>query len=254
MLRKKSPLFIAWCLCVSSLLAQSGQELAKKCVAAMGGEQSLKCYQNYEGSGLLKLTFFNRDFSGTFTKNQAGEKSRNSMILDLGQEKFPYTIAFDGLAAFSDMAGDISDLPNLNFKSNLKHSVAILLDPMANFTIGKETEILGRKAIALQADLEGCVTTFYIDQQDYTVLEIAWSDLYVNENYVNEMQQARLRLEKYEKTGDILFAMKMTEFAKGQRTGEFEFREIAFNPKIDQAIFQRPIQKFDYSYWEEKMN
>lgn len=254
MIHKISLTVLGLAVTISCLWAQPEQELVKKCVAAMSGEQSLKRYMHYEGTGLVKVQFFNQNFSGTFNLVKAGEKSRLVIELDFSGEKFRWIKAYNGVAAFSDMEGDVSDLPDLNFKSDLSHSVMILVDPLTRYTLGKETEVMSRPAIAVEAELAGKKTTFYIDRQDYTVLEIAWSDMYVNENFVNELLEKRLQYENYQKIDGVFFPMKMTEYAKGQKTLELEFQTVKFAVSENPVLFERPTQKADYSYWEEKMN
>ncbi|MFQ6109663.1 MAG: DUF4292 domain-containing protein, partial [Candidatus Aminicenantales bacterium] len=153
-----------------------------------------------------------------------------------------------------DRLGTIVDQPSLNYETELAHDFPLLITESAVFSLGKEEEIEGRRAVGMDVDLEGRKTTFYIDKDSYTVLEIVYKDLFFGEKYTKEMLERRTRYEDYRRTEGVLFPMKMTVYQDGKKQVEIRFDEVSFSPEVALAKFERPDQKLDLRYSEERIH
>jgi hypothetical protein len=239
-------------LCFSlNVFAQNPKEIVDKCVATLGGPEAVKKFTNYQAKGMMKYAMRGMELTGTMEAIQSGRKTWNRIEIQMGGQTYIVVNSYDGKTAWMDRMGTIVDQPSLNSESDLDHNITLLVEPGAKLTLGKETEIEGRRAFGIEVEFNGKKTTFYIDQENFTVVEMAYEDLYFGENYTKETLDKKVRFADYKDFVGVLFPTSVTFYQKGQKQMEFQYDEVSFNPQTAQAKFQRPGQKFDLRYSEE---
>lgn len=234
-----------------NLFGQNPQEIVDKCVAALGGEEAVGKFANYQAEGTMELATQGVELSGKLETIQLGRKRWNRIELQFGGQTFILLNSYDGETAWMDRMGTIVDQPSLNYESDLDHSITLLIEPEAKFSLGKETEIEGKKAVGIDVDFKGKKTTFFVDLDNYSILEMVFEDVYFGENYTKETLEKRVRFSDYKDISGVLFPTKMAFYQKGQKQMEFHLEEVSFNPQVADAKFQRPDQKLDLRYSEE---
>lgn len=227
-------------------------EIVKKCITALGGETALSRYSNFSGEGTIKRNWF-REISGKFKIIRKGRKSWKRADLDLGGRPLTTIESFDGSAAWSETFGTVRDKPALNFESDLAHTAAVLLDKQAVFTTAKETEIEGRKAVGIEANVKGKKTLFYIDKENYTILAMVFKDTYFNDDRVKEEMEKRILYSDYKKFAGVLFPARTVLYEKGKKQEEYRLEKVTFNPEVAGSLFLRPEEEIDFRYYEERM-
>lgn len=235
-------------------LAGQGQdagEVVDKCVKTLGGEKGIENFSNFEAEGEAHITFGTRKITGKVKEIKKGKKHWAQMEFSFGSSEFKAVRAFDGKNAWRDMRGNIVDAPSLSYRSDADHTPALLLEKEANFKVTGEKEIEGKKTIRLEVDFKGKKTTFFIDQTDYTILEVLFKDLYFGQHQTKDTIEKRIRYMDYKKKGDAMFPFGMVYYQKGKKTMEVKFSEVMFNPGVSPAIFIRPDQELDLRYREE---
>jgi hypothetical protein len=161
------------------------------------------------------------------------------------------TRSFDGKLAWMERMGTISDQPPLNDLSDLDHTPLLLLEKDAGLSLGEQTEIEGKKVIALMVNFKDKKTVFFIDQTDHTIKEIRYSDLFYGDSMNKETLEKRIRCLDYKKIKGFMFPARMIHFQKGKKQMEFIFQEIMFDPKVFPDMFERPDQELDLRTREE---
>jgi len=128
------------------------------------------------------------------------------------------------------------------------------LEKEAVFSFTKEKEIGGRKTIGVEVEFKGKRTTFFINQDTFTISEMVYKDLFFGEKYTKEILEKRIRFEDYEEMDGVFFPTRWTFFQKGKKQLELRYSEVTFSPEVADAIFERPDQKLDLRYYEEIIN
>lgn len=251
---KKINIFFFILLFSMNLLAQIPKEVVEKCVNALGGEETIKKFSNYQAKGEVKISRMGMEFTGKLEVIQTGRKIWRRTEFVFGRDIYTILMAYDGKNAWMDRMGTIVDQPSLNYESDLDHSISLLVEKEAVFSFAKEKEIEGRKAFGIEVDFKGKKTTFFIDKETYTVLEMVYKDLYFGEKFTKEMLEQRERFEDYKKMDGAFFPTKMTRYQEGKKLLEFRFSEVTFNPQVALAKFKRPAQKLDIRYQEERIH
>jgi len=251
---KKLFVTILGLVAATSLSAQSPQEVVEKAVAAMGGEEAVAKYSDYQAEGEAKYSMWGRELTGTIEIIEKGKKKRTKTELAFGKSTFVMINAFDGETAFSERQGRIIDKPALNYESDLDHTLGVLIDKGAVFSLGKQTEIDGRRATGIEAELNGKKTTFFIDDESFLVSEMVFEDTFFGENNTKELIQKRIRYEDYQEFEGVRFPTRMTFYEKGEKQRELEIAQISFAPEVTADLFQRPEQELDLRYSEERMD
>jgi hypothetical protein len=234
-----------------NLFAQNPREIVNKCVTALGGEAAVQNFANYQAKGTMKLAAQGMELSGKLETIQLGRKRWNRIELQFGGQTYILLNSYDGETAWMDRMGTIVDQPALNYESDLDHDITLLIEPEAKFSLGKESEIDGKKAVGIDVDFKGKKTTFYVNLDDYSILEMVYEDVYFGENYTKETLEKRVRFSDYKDISGVLFPTSMAFYQKGQKQMEFHLEEVSFNPQVADAKFQRPDQKLDLRYSEE---
>ena len=150
--------------------------------------------------------------------------------------------------------GTLVDQPALNYESDLAHTIGLLIEKNASFSISKETEIDGKKAIGIEANFKDKKTTFFIDQETYLPLEIVFEDYYFAENATRELMEKRIHFLEYKNIAGVSFPTKTAIYLKGKKLLELDFNSVTFNRPVSANIFSRPDQEMDLRYSEEIIN
>ncbi|MFB0565762.1 MAG: hypothetical protein ACETWK_08805 [Candidatus Aminicenantaceae bacterium] len=251
---KKITVFIAIFLFTINIFAQSPEEVVKKCVSALGGEEAVKKFSDYKAKGEIKISMRGMEIPGKIESIIMGKKKWLRAEIVFGKDVFTILQAYDGKTAWMDRFGSIVDQPSLNYESDLDHDVSLLIEREASFSFAKEKEVDGRKAFGIEVDFKGKKTTFFIDKETYTIIEMVYKDLYFGEKYTKEMIEKKIKYENYRKIDNVLFPTKMTVYQEGKKQFEFSLSEVSFNPQVALAKFARPDQKLDLRYSEELIN
>lgn len=230
---------------------QDAGEVVDKCVKALGGEKGIENFSNFEAEGEGYVTFGTRKITTKIKMIRKGKKFWAQVEMSFGSNEFKVVRVFDGKTAWSDQMGTITIQPSLNFQSEADHTPALLLEKEASFKVTGEKEIEGKKAIELEVDFKGKKTTFFIDQSDYTILEIVYKDLYFGRNQTKEITERRTRYIDYRKKDDALFPFGMINYREKKKFTEIRYSEVTFNPTVSLDIFTRPDQELDLRYREE---
>ncbi len=250
---KKNVLIVLLTLLISmGLWSQAPEAIVKKCVEALGGEEAIKKHLDFSGEGDFTISLRGMELSGDFKMIQKNRKFWNRIKVTFAGTEVTMTMAFDGKKAWMEQMGNIADQPSLNYESDNAHSLELLLEKNAAFSRAKATEIEGKKAIAIEANLKGKKTTFFIDPETHTPMEIVFKDYYYGMmTNVKELMEKRNRLMDYKRFEGVLFPFKMIFYQKGQKFMELRFNKVVFNPKVPADIFERPDQEADLRYMEE---
>lgn len=230
---------------------QDAGKVVDKCVKALGGEKGIENFSNFEAEGEGYITFGTRKITTKIKMIRKGKKSWAQVEMSFGSNEFKVVRVFDGKTAWSDRNGTIVIQPSLNFQSDADHTPVLLLEKEASFKVTGEKEIDGKKTIRLEVDFKEKKTTFFIDQSDYTILEILFKDLYFGRQQTKETMEKRIRFMDYKKKGDAMFPFGMVYYQKGKKTMEVKFSEVMFNPGVSPDLFARPDQELDLRYREE---
>lgn len=241
-------------LSIQPLAAQNAADIVKKCVSAMGGEDAVKLFSNFEGKGDMKAYFGTREIPGTIKLVHKGVKNRRDAEIKFGSMTMKMVQAYDGKDAWMNMRGNIVNQPALNSQSDADHTMELLLESSATFTVGQGTEIEGKKAVAVDVTFKGKKTTFFIDQEDYLVREIVFKDTYFGQNNVKETLERRLRYKNYKKIGNYLFPYSWTFYQKGKKQFFLSFATVTPDPKVNADMFTRPDQAPDLRVMEERLH
>lgn len=244
-------LIVTALMTAADLRSQTPGEIVKKCIQAMGGEESIKKHLDFKGQGDMKMAFGTMEFSGKIEAVRKNRKSWNRITVTFQGTEVVAFMAFDGKNGWIERMGTVADQAALNFDSDLDHTPLLLLEKDAVFTAGRETEIEGKKVIGIDAQFKGKKTTFYIDREDYTILEIVFKDTYYGMNQVKETMEKRFRYTDYKKFDGVLFPARTVIFQKGKKFMEMFYDKITFNPKVSPDIFKRPDKELDLRYLEE---
>ena len=129
-----------------------------------------------------------------------------------------------------------------------------MIEKEAVFSLLKEKEIEGRKTFCIEVDFKGKKTTFYIDQENFIIIEMVYKDLYFGEKYTKEMLERRVKFSDYKKFEGVFYPTKMIQYQEGKKMLEFKYDEVTFNPEVASAKFKRPDQKLDLRYSEERIH
>jgi hypothetical protein len=241
-------------LIVLGMWAQNPKEIVEKCVTAMGGEEAIKKHLDFRSEGEVKISIQMMELSGKLKMIKKEKKSWTRGEVTFGNNVFTMILVFDGKTAWMDRLGTISDQPSLNFESDLDHTLSLLTEKNATFTLDKETEIEGKKVMGINVDFKGKKTTFFIDRETYLPLEIVFKDFYFSESSTKEMLEKRIRYLEFKNLSGVLFPSKMIFFEKGKKKMEVTFDKVVFNPSISPHIFERPDQAPDLRYFEEMIH
>jgi outer membrane lipoprotein-sorting protein len=250
-MKKLSLLLIAVLALTLNAAAQNPKEIVDKCVAALGGEEAVKNLNNYKAKGELSVTQMGMELKGSLEAIEMGVKSWRRVEIVFGNETFVIVQAYDGKAAWQDQMGTTSDQPLLNYESELDHRFSLLVTEGASYSLGKETEIEGKKTVGIDVEFEGKTTTFFIELENYTVLETVYKDVYFGESFTKETLEIRNRYENYREVNGTLFPMKTTLYQEGKRQAEFTFSDVEFDFEAPDEKFERPDQALDLRYGEE---
>jgi hypothetical protein len=234
--------------------AQEPKEIVEKCVNALGGEEAVKKFSDYKVKGEIKISMRGMEIAGKVETIQKSNKIWRRAEVKFGPSVFVQLQAYDGKTAWMDRMGTVVDQPSLNYESDLAHDIPLLVEKDAVFSLGKEKEIEGKKAVGIEVDYKGKKTTFYIDRENYTVLEMVYKDLYFGEKYTKEMLEQRIRYGDYKQMDGVLFPMRVEIYQEGKKFAELHYDEVVFNPEVALAKFERPDQKLDLRYREELIN
>ncbi|UCH94460.1 MAG: hypothetical protein JSV88_29900 [Candidatus Aminicenantes bacterium] len=231
--------------------AQTPREIVDQCITTLGGEEGVRNFSNYKAEGEIGFSFGPRTFTGEITMIQKGRKSRMKGEFDFRGTVMTIIRAFDGKNAWADRLGTIVDQPALNYQSDLDHTPLVLLEKEASFSLTRQTEIEGKKAIGIEVTFNNKKTTFFIDQTDHTLREIRYRDLFFGDSYNKETLEKRIRCLDYKKIKGFMFPSRMIHYLKGKKRLELNFREIMFDPKVTPDMFERPDQELDLRTREE---
>jgi len=237
-----------------NVLAQNPKEIVEKCVNTLGGEEAVKKFNNYKAKGEIKVSMHGMELPGKLESIEIGRKVWRRTEMVFGKEIYTMLMAYDGETAWMDRMGTIVDQPSLNYESDLDHSFTLLIEKEAVFALAQEKEIEGRKTFGVEVDFKGKKTTFFIDQENFTVIQVVYKDLYFGEKYTKEMLERRIKFAKYKKVEDVLFPTKTIIYQEGKKQVEFQYDEMTFNPEVALAKFKRPDQKLDLRYSEERIH
>ena len=235
-------------------IAQNPKEIIDKCVDALGGAEAIEKYADYQANGDMKFSMRGMEITGKIKLIQKDRKSWTRSEIVFGKDIFVMIQAYDGETAFSERQGTVVDQPALNYESDLDHTVSLLIEKDAAFSLAKATEIEGKRVIGIEANFNGKKTIFFIDSESYALLEIVYKDLYFGEKYTKEMLEKRIRYADYKKLDKVLFPTRMTFYEKGEKRAEFHLSEVSFNPQVAADKFKRPDQELDLRYWEERID
>ncbi|MFC2170179.1 hypothetical protein ACFLRM_06435 [Acidobacteriota bacterium] len=248
---KKIGVFLLVLLFSINATAQTPQDIVDKCVSALGGEEAVKKYLNYRAEGQLKVLQMGMELTGELEVVSLGARKWFRAEITVGNEVFAMTQAYDGTVAWMDRMGTIVDQPALNYESDQVHNITLLVEKEAVFSAGKEKEIGGRKAIGIDVEFKDKKTTFFIDLETYTILEMVFEDLYFGENMVKEMLEMKVVYGNYQKFDNVLFPADAVYYQKGKKQMELHFTDVSFSPQVADAVFERPDQALDLRYFEE---
>ncbi|MCP5107297.1 MAG: outer membrane lipoprotein-sorting protein [bacterium] len=255
---KKSVLIIFLALVMfMGLWAQNSQnpnEIVKKCIAALGGEEGIKKHANLSADGEFKIVMNMGEFTGKLKLVRKNAKIWMKVDVTFRGSNFMVLQAFNGKIAWKDQFGTVADQPELNYKSDADHTLELLLEKKAVFSIVKITEIEGKKTVGIGVDFNGKKTTFFIDTESYLPVEVVYKDLYFSRNLVKEVLEKRIRYSRYKKVDGVLFPYKSVFYEKGKKFIEMNFDKVAFAPTVSAGIFDRPDQAPDLRYMEEMLN
>lgn len=258
----KKSILIVMLMCLISLAlwsqgaqdAQTAKEMVDKCVAALGGEEAVKKQLDFSAEGQFKIVMRMMELSGDAKWIFQAPKSWYKFKVSFGGTEVSQTQAYDGKSAWMERMGTLADQPTLNSESDLAHNISLLLEKSATFSLGKEMEIEGKKAVGIEADLKGKKTTFFIDRENFLPLEIVFEDYYFGESATRELLEKRIRCLEYKNIAGVMFPTKTAFYLKGKRLLELTFDKVLFNQKVSADIFARPDQEPDLRYMEEMVN
>ena len=251
---RKTAIFFLILLFSVNVFGQDPKEIVDKCVNVLGGEEAVKKFYDYKAKGEIKVSVRGMELIGKLEAIQKGRKLWRRAEIKFGKDVFVMVQAYDGKTAWMDRLGTIVDQPSLNYETDLDHDFFLLIEKDAVFSLGKEKEIEGRRAMGIEVDFKDKKTTFFIDKETYTILEMVYKDLYFGEKFTKEMMERRIRYGDYKKLESVFFPTKMTIYQEGKKLFEFQFNEVDFNPQIALAKFQRPDQELDLRYREERIH
>lgn len=250
----KMKIFIA-CLAISlGLFSQAPQDYAAKVVEAIGGPAGMEKWSNFEAEGLFVYARSGMEIKGTMKLVQQGIKDWQRVALEFGGNTYIMASGYNGTAAWAEQMGNVSDQPVLNKKTEADHNIDLFLKKDVKWSLGKETELDGKKVIGLEAERQGKKTSFWIDPDTYLVLAVSYRDLMISDKEIKEEQDVRVVFQDYRKVDGTMFPMKRIFYIKGQKGAEVHFEAIRFNPKISSSLFDRPEKKLDLRYSEELIN
>jgi hypothetical protein len=233
---------------------QTPREIVDQCITALGGEEGIRNFSNYKAVGELEFVFGTRSFKGDVAIIENGKKLLMKGEFSFGGSKMKIARGFDGKKSWVDQMGNISEQPTLNDQSLLDHTPLLLLEKEAAFSLGEPTEIEGKKVIGIEVNFNDKKTTFFIDQADYTIKEIRYSDLFYGNNFTKETIEMRIRYLDYKKIKGFIFPSRMIHYQKGKKQMELDFQEIIFDPKVTPDMFERPDQELDLRTMEENFH
>ena len=235
-----------------SIFTQTPREIVDQCITALGGEEGIKNFSNYKAVGEVEFAFGTRSFKGDITYIEKGKKIlMKGEFTFFGGSKMKIARGFDGKKSWVDQMGNISEQPTLNDQSLLDHTPLLLLEKEAAFSLGEPTEIEGKKVIGIEVSFNDKKTTFFIDQADYIIKEIRYSDLFYGSTFTKETVEMRIRYLDYKKIKGFIFPSRMIRYQKGIRQMELNFQEVIFDPKVTPDMFERPDQELDLRTREE---
>jgi hypothetical protein len=233
------------------MFAQNPEEMVEKCVEALGGEEAVMKFSDYKAKGEIKIFTRGMEISGKMESIRKEDKMWNRAEVKFGPMDFVQLQAYDGKTAWMDRMGTIVDQPSLNYESDLAHDLDLLVKEGVAFSLAKEKEIEGKRAVGIEADYQDKKTTFYIDKENFTVLEMVYKDLYFGETFTKEMLERRIRYDDYEDMEGAFFPMKVIIYQEGKKLLELKYDEVTFHPEVALAKFERPDQELDLRYYEE---
>jgi hypothetical protein len=248
---KKISICLMVLLFTINVFAQNPKEIVENCVNALGGEEAIKKFTNYKAKGEIKISMQGMELPGKLESIQLVRKIYGRAEMKFGKDIYTIIMAYDGETAWMDRFGTIVDQPSLNHESDLDHDIPLLIEKEAIFSLTMEKEIEGKKTYGIEVDFKGKKTTFYIDQENFTIVEMVYKDLYFGEKYTKEMLERRVKFSDYKNFEGVLYPTGMIQYQEGKKLLEFKFDEITFNPEVALAIFKRPDQKLDLRYSEE---
>jgi hypothetical protein len=251
---KSEKIFLVLLAAVMPLYSQDAGSIVKSCIAALGGESGISRFSDFEAEGTIQVSMMGREFSGKLKWIRKMRQSWQRAEFSFGKDIYITAGAYNGRSAYSESMGNVVDVPALNYESDLRHGMDRLLDPAASYSLVRETEIEGRPAYLMEASSTDRKTVFCIDKENLRVLEIVFEDDYFGENDTRERLEKRIRYSDYQEMAGGPFPMLITEYEKGEEKRRCRLVEIRFNPVIDGKMFNKPDQKLDLRYWEEKMD
>lgn len=238
----------------TGLHAQDANAVVKKCIDALGGEQAVKKHMDYKASGKLVFSMRGMTMPGEMETVVKHRKSWQKVKMKFGGNEFIIHRAFNGKVAWMDMRGNIMTQQPQDSESELDHAITILVEKDAKFSMAKDTEIEGKKALGIEVDFKGKKTTVYVQKDTYLPIEVVFKDYYYGFKNIKELQERRNRYMDYKEIDGVMFPTTVKIFNKGQPGGEFVFEKVEFSPTVDPEIFERPDQEFDLRYREEMMH
>jgi hypothetical protein len=247
--------FILSILAISSVLpvsAQTPQDIVNKCITALGGEEAVRNFINYKAAGEIDYLFGTQIFKGKIKVLKRGEKFWTKIDFSIGNYVLKVFRVFDGKNAWTDQNGTITDMPALNYHSELAHTPLLLLEKQAAFTLAERTEIKGKTVIGIEVTFKNKKTTFLIDQTDHTLREVRYSDLFFSNTLTKETLEKRIRYLDYKKVKGFMFPSRIIHYLKGKKQMELYLHDITFNPELPSILLLRPDRELDLRYMEER--
>lgn len=240
----------------ASLQAQtlSPEEQIKKSVQALGGADSIRQSFNYKASGKFIMDRMGRQISGDLEAVLKNLKNYRKVNLTFGGNSFTTISAYNGKTAWMDMQGSVADTPALDYESDADHTVLLLINNEAVIKPGKNTELEGKKVTGVEVEYKSKKTTFYFDEESGLLLEIAFQDYYFGQGNTRELIEKKIRYSDYREFNGVKYPARSVYYEKGQKSYEFFFDKMEFNPNTPDAIFDRPDEKMDLRYYEESMD
>jgi hypothetical protein len=230
---------------------QTAKELVSKSVSAVGGEEGFLFFNNFKLEANIISNFYSREIKGQAKMMRKGEKFWFWRNYDFGGTKYEMVSTYNGKTAWTDSWGTFGMVPVLNFQSDARHLPRLLVQKEATFNLGKETEIEGKKAIAVEVTFKGKKTVFYLSKKTYLILEISWKDTYFGDKDVKETIARKVRYQDYKELDKIRVPYKITMFQKGKKMHEMIIQKMIHNPSLDTKLFKQPNKKPDLRYGEE---
>ena len=120
--------------------------------------------------------------------------------------------------------------------------------------LGTESELEAGKVRVIEAERQGKKTIFCRDSITFHVREISDNNIVTSEKAIKGEKKIRVRLADYKSIGGTTFATKVTNYFAGRKGSEITLSKVTFGPSTSSSFFQRPQQKGDLRYEEERID